>query len=182
MKPRFREDKTTEAAVYLVNRHGGRMSYMKLIKLLYLADRECLLAYGRPITFDAYFSLPHGPVLSQTLNIINEGPRPGETSVWTDHISEPQNYDVEVIRSIEPDHLSEAEIEVLDRVYEEHGRKEKWALVDELHDILPEWSDPAGSSLPIRYEDILKAGNLSEQEIASIQSDIESIAFLESLQ
>ena len=34
------------------------MSYMKLIKLLYLADREALARWGRPITTDQYVSTP----------------------------------------------------------------------------------------------------------------------------
>jgi hypothetical protein len=33
----FNERKATEAAAYLLKLRGGRMSYMKLIKLLYLA-------------------------------------------------------------------------------------------------------------------------------------------------
>ena len=53
------------------------MSYMKLIKLLYLADREALLRWGRPITFDAYVSMDRGPVLSSVLDLINGGTAPG---------------------------------------------------------------------------------------------------------
>lgn len=34
---------------------GGEMDYRKLMTLLYLADREALLRWGRPITGDDYF-------------------------------------------------------------------------------------------------------------------------------
>jgi len=54
------------------------MSYLKLIKLLYIIDREALLRWGRPLTGDRYVSMDHGPVLSQTLNLITEEPRPDE--------------------------------------------------------------------------------------------------------
>jgi len=47
------------------------MNYLKLMKLLYLADRESMRRNGRPISGDRYVSMDHGPVLSQTLNLIN---------------------------------------------------------------------------------------------------------------
>ena len=44
MKEALQEEKITQAAAYLVQKRGqGFMSYMKLVKLLYLADRESLL-------------------------------------------------------------------------------------------------------------------------------------------
>ena len=36
---------------------GGKMSYMKLLKLLYLVDREALLRWGRPVSTDRYVSM-----------------------------------------------------------------------------------------------------------------------------
>ena len=72
------------------------MSYMKLIKLLYLADRKRLLERGRPITFDTYYSLPHGPILSRTKELIDDGPSPGADSLWLKHITEPKNYMVSI--------------------------------------------------------------------------------------
>jgi hypothetical protein len=41
-------EKATEAAAKFLKLRGGRMSYLKLIKLLYLLDREALLRWGRP--------------------------------------------------------------------------------------------------------------------------------------
>ena len=42
----FDESKATEAAVFLLSRSDQTMNYMKLIKLLYLADREALIRWG----------------------------------------------------------------------------------------------------------------------------------------
>src|SRR4051812_27718977 len=94
MLPRFREDKTTQAAALLLKWAGGRMNYMKLIKLLYLADRTALLRWGRPITFARPISMRHGPVLSEVLDLINEGQLAPETSAWRDTISAPAQYEV----------------------------------------------------------------------------------------
>ncbi len=66
------------------------MSYMKLIKLLYLADREALARWGRPITTDSYVSMKHGPVLSEVLNLITD-PLSDQT-FWARHISEPEHF------------------------------------------------------------------------------------------
>ncbi len=43
--------------LYRSNFVGGTMSYMKLIKLLYIVDRQALISWGRPITYDCYMSL-----------------------------------------------------------------------------------------------------------------------------
>jgi len=59
MKPGFNEAKATQAAALLLKLRGGRMNYMKLIKLLYLVDRTALIRWGRPVTFDSYCSMPH---------------------------------------------------------------------------------------------------------------------------
>jgi len=68
----FNERKATEAAARLLKLRGGTMSYMKLIKLLYLADREALLRWGRPISTDRYVSMDRGPVLSHVLNLVTD--------------------------------------------------------------------------------------------------------------
>ena len=52
MHLRFREAKTTQAAARLLTLRGGRMNYMKLLKLLYIVEREALLNWGRPVTAD----------------------------------------------------------------------------------------------------------------------------------
>ena len=48
-------------AARLLKLHGAAMPYLKLIKLLYLADRQALLELGRPISCDLFVSMPHGP-------------------------------------------------------------------------------------------------------------------------
>jgi uncharacterized phage-associated protein len=66
---RFNEAKATEAACLLLRLRGGKMSYIKLIKLLYLLDRTSLLRWGRPVTTDRYVSMDQGPVVSQVYNL-----------------------------------------------------------------------------------------------------------------
>ncbi|HEV8430339.1 MAG TPA: Panacea domain-containing protein, partial [Pyrinomonadaceae bacterium] len=86
VKSKFDETKTAQLAGVLLQLRGGRMHYMKLIKLMYLVDRAALLRWGSPITFDNYVSMPHGPVLSSTLDLINEGPTFERETPWHDLI------------------------------------------------------------------------------------------------
>lgn len=67
----FDERKAAQAAAFLLHKAGGRLPLLKLMKLLYLSERESLQKYGDTITGDTFVSMPNGPVLSMTLNFIN---------------------------------------------------------------------------------------------------------------
>jgi uncharacterized phage-associated protein len=180
MKPRFREDKTTQAAAVLLRGRGGRMSYMKLLKLLYLADREALLRWGRPITFDAYVSMRNGPVLSRTYELISSGVPPEEPSPWRDCISEPSGYRVSLVAECATDKLSDAEEGLLEEVFRSFGSLSRWQLVDYSHG-LSEWTDPGDSAIPIDYQAILLAGGKSLAEAADIVGELEALALADVL-
>jgi len=179
MIPRFREDKTTDAALLLIKLAGGTINYMKLIKLLYLIDREALKRWGQPVTFDQYFSMDRGPVLSRTLNLINEGPSPGRSSYWHEHISPPDNYLVTVLQPTDADSLSDAETGLIGEVHDEYGDIPKWPLVDLLHKVLPEWADPQGSRATISYGDILRAVGKDTEEVHCIRSELDLTAYVD---
>jgi uncharacterized phage-associated protein len=156
------------------------MSYMKLIKLLYLADRAALLQWGRPITTDSYVSMDRGPVLSRVLDLATDEELPGHASVWAGHITEPAHYSVRLRKDPGDDELSEAETQLLDQIFQQHGRKTRWELVDLTHK-LPEWKNPQGSAIPIQYRDILKAAGKTDIEIAAVEDELEGLALAENL-
>jgi uncharacterized phage-associated protein len=167
---RFDAEKVTEAAAFLLNLRGGRMHYIKLLKLLYIVDREALSDWGIPVSHDRYVSMDNGPVLSQTYNLIKDGGR-----FWSDYISAPiGDHEVELITDHlpKPKKMSQAEETLLHRVFEEHGHKYRWDLVDYAH-AFPEWHDPHGSSIPISLEEILQALDESPEEIRAIVSELE---------
>lgn len=175
MRLRFNEAKATQAAARLLHLKGGKMSYMKLIKLLYLIDREALLRWGRPVTGDTYVSMDKGPVLSGVLDLVTEGSAPGRESFWARYISEPQGYEVALKEDCPSDELSRAEEKLIEEVFQRYGQVDRWSLVEFVHE-LPEWKDPKGSAIPISYADILKAGGRSEKEIGAIESELEALA------
>src|SRR5438445_7076997 len=75
---RFNIDKTMQAIAALLHFHGTKeMSYLRMLKLLYIADRESLKETGRPITGDRIVAMEHGPVLSGVYNLVK-----GEHTAW----------------------------------------------------------------------------------------------------
>jgi uncharacterized phage-associated protein len=66
----FDMDKTREAIAFLVSASEGGLDVYKVCKLLFLADKHHLVRYGRPITGDWYFALPHGPAPSRSLRLL----------------------------------------------------------------------------------------------------------------
>jgi uncharacterized phage-associated protein len=178
---RFREDKATQAAARLLRLRGGRMSHMKLIKLMYLVERESLIRLGLPLTYDTYASLPHGPVLSATLDRISSGEfyRGG---YWDRHITPKSNHAVSLRdpAGVPGDQLSPAEEALIDEVFQKYGHLPRWKLVDLTHE-LPEWTDPHGSSLPIEPADILRNEGWSEEAIAELEAEWEELAHAQTL-
>lgn len=62
--------KTLAAMLYLVKRAGGELDYYKLVKMMYIADREHLRRKGHTVTRDFYVRMPHGSTGSKTLEML----------------------------------------------------------------------------------------------------------------
>lgn len=172
----FDEQKAAQAAAHLLRRHGEPMPYIKLIKLLYLADRRSLVETGYPITGDRLVSMPKGPVLSRVLDLITWESR-GQDSDWIRHISLPSNYLVMAIGPHDEGRLSDHDRQVLDAVFDEFGKMDRWDLIDYTHD-LPEWVDPEGSSRDIDPRVILREAGYSDDEIAEVEDEVAAVHWL----
>ena len=175
MKFVFDEEKTVQAASVLLDLHDGAMPYIKLIKLLYLADRESLVETGSPITGDRFVSMKYGPVLSRVLDLIKDTD-PARDSIWHSYIAR-RNYDAVLIGQAQSDHLSEYEEDVLESVFESHGRTKEWDLVARTH-ALPEWTDPGGSNAPIEPEEILRYAGYTEDEVRAAVEQADAVRAL----
>ena len=92
----FCEEKVAQMAAYLLQRRDGRMSYLKLMKLLYLSDRESMDRFGEPISDDRMVSMPLGPVLSQTLNVLTGSAI--QANAWSEWIKGESHYEVSTKR------------------------------------------------------------------------------------
>lgn len=175
---RFNETKTTQAAALFLKKNTGKMSYMKLIKLLYLADRQALRLWERPLTGDTYFSMKRGPVLSNVLDIINNSGDPEDSSYWYKYISKPNsNCEIELNEdeSPETDTLSQRELELIDELYEKFKDFDRWEMVKLCHEMLPEWEDVGDSRKLIEIKTILNKVDKSEEEIEAIDDEVSNL-------
>lgn len=157
----FNERKAAQVATWFLRQGNGSMAHLKLIKLIYLAEREAMSKYGALITGDRFVSMDQGPVPSLTLSFLNGEKRNGDDG-WDKWISDKAEHQVELrvrAKTAELDELSEAELGLLNEVWGRFGHMNKWDLVDLLHDPVhcAEWKDPDGSSTPIAYEQIFLA-------------------------
>lgn len=181
MQLAFKEKKTTQAAARFLKLGGGCMNYMKLIKLLYLADRAALLRWGRPVTGDRYFLMKLGPVLSEVHHLITEVPCPDDSSSWTTYISPPSNYEVALRAEPGNDELSRGEQKLIDEIFSAYGQCQPFELVELLHKALPEWKEVQGGRTPLEYREILQAAGTPAEEIEAIESELDSLRLIESL-
>ena len=174
----FSESRTAQMAAFFLDKTTEKkMPHLKLMKLLYLSDRESVQETGLPISWDLPVSMPHGPVLSLTLNLMNGDWESDTTDGWASWISGKENYEVGLVRSVSRkalDKLSDFDLDVLESVWARFGEMDQWRIRDWTHDHCAEWQDPDGSSRPISPGEILRAvGYNDESEIRNIIRIIE---------
>lgn len=171
------ERKVAQMAAYLIRKDGERMSHLKLMKLLYLSDREAMARHGQPMTGDSVVAMPHGPVLSMTLNLM-AGDVESNPGGWESWISDKENHEVSLRNpSFNPedlDHLSQADMDVLDAIWDKFGHMGKYEIRDYTHNHCPEWQDPQGSSCPIPPQRIFAALGHSREEAAILAANLEA--------
>ena len=168
----FDERRAAQAAARLLHGHGGLMPYIKLIKLLYLADRESLIETGVPITGDRFVSMRYGPVLSRVLDLIRED-NPAVDSIWHGYV-ERTGFDVRLVGPADNEWLSRCNQDTLDGIFEVYGCRKEWNVVAHTH-ALPEWKDPGKSAIPIDPEDILRYSGYSEEAIQAVAEQADAV-------
>jgi uncharacterized phage-associated protein len=164
----FGTRKIVEAAATLLRSEAcRRMSYLRLLKLLYIADRESLRETGRPIVGTRPVAMRHGVVLSDVLHLL-KGQRWDE-STWSEFIRR-DGYEVELTKDPGVLSLSRYEIGMLTRTAEENRDTDDWQLVEKTHGF-EEWKRnyQEGTSTSIPLEDIIEAVGRSEERDEILQ-------------
>ncbi|WP_410528940.1 SocA family protein [Serratia sp. AXJ-M] len=184
----FCEKKVAQMAAYLLLKSDGRMAYLKLMKLLYLSDRQSLVKYGDMMSGDKMYSMQFGPILSETLDLIRRTNRKGGED-WNSYLDKkgidvvlqerPANFDW----FDELGELSRADIKIMDSVYESYGHYDRFDLANLTHlqEVCPEWRDPGKSRLPIYARDILLSSGKSVEEAENILRNMRESDLLKEL-
>lgn len=150
---RFSLEKTIQAVGLLLEREEAPMSRMRLLKLLYITDRELLIESGRPLTGDVAVAMKYGPVLSHVYDLIKGVAVDGDT--WLEHFGN-LGYRVQLKKKPERTMLTKRETEKLIEVTSRHREMTDEELSELTHGF-KEWHDnfEKGSSTPIRWEEVL---------------------------
>ena len=180
MKFKFSAQKATQAAARFLRLWHGNVTYGRLVKLLYIADREALKKWGTPITGDKFFSLPNGPIVSRIYDLSKGAVK---DPVWNKFIVNKSRCVLTVSQDPGVSRLSRAEVALLDSVFAEHGGKTWEQLVEFCH-TFKEWRDPVQvqkKQLPLDPEMILHLSGWKISEIRALEAQGEENEILDAL-
>lgn len=176
---KFDQRKAADAAAFLIHLHGGEMNHLRLVKLLYAAERTSLERFNRPIIGDKYVNMDHGPVVSRIYDLIKE-----EKSfpAWAVLIERSSPTTVRLMTD-EPHlgSLSDADIEILAEVSKRYRQLNQFQIRDEMHREFDEWEHPGGSSREIPVERVLAALRKSAQDVERVRIGAEEKTYFEQL-
>jgi uncharacterized phage-associated protein len=137
----FDIEKVTQVLYKLSN--GYEINYMKLIKLLFFADRYHIRKYGDLISNDEYFAVKLGPIQSETKDIVTKEKwfynaiSPENQKILNSHIVQTSKYTI-TINKIGDDLLSESDIEAINFSVDTFNKFNEFELSNITHDY-PEW-------------------------------------------
>jgi uncharacterized phage-associated protein len=171
-------EKAIQAVGVLLRREGKNASRLRLLKLLYIADRMCIQKTGVPILGSKIVAMRHGPLHSEVLDLVN-GQHTEEPS-WSRHF---RNVGRNVALQREPGvgRLARQEIELLNQVADERVGHDDWDVAVETH-TYQEWRDAypdreANTSQPISWAKLIDAVGRTADKDAILQDMEDSNAF-----
>lgn len=157
---------------------------LRLIKWLYLAERGSYQEFGSPLTGDRLGALRHGPAPSETLALIEGKSRNFATNLLSQTITvekNPRHQYVHISKTCrynsldDLDRFSEAEMELLESIWQEYGEWSARDLETHLHNtnIYPEWTWKRGDGTNwIELENLLQYVGFPSEEVESITNGI----------
>lgn len=177
-------DKIVELLLYLAHRRPNADKY-QAVKFFYLADREHLNRYGRPITHEQYFALWFGPVASKAMDLLEEDKwvmreaqidaLPFKTDI-VERNGKLITYIREPLRDVNFDLFSKSDIRVFDEIIDKYGDKtfdQLFRLTHKHAAYKRAWGNRgSAAAAPMNYEDMIE----SAEKRAAIMEDIAPVA------
>ena len=91
-----------------------------------------------------------------------------------------KNIEIKLIKETLTTKLSKADRRLIDSIFEQYGHLNEVDL-NLFHKTLPEWKPQTSSRYTISYHEIMKIAGCSDEEIASVDDDLESLAIMDAL-
>jgi len=109
----FDNKKATQALNFLALKEGGLIDKLKVVKLMWLADRLHIRKYGRPIFNDIYFAMPYGAVGSSAKDLAGFNVDGDEKEYLENYLELGRGYKIKSKQKVDLDIFSDSEIEIL---------------------------------------------------------------------
>jgi uncharacterized phage-associated protein len=162
--------KAIAAVAFLLQQQGEQLDMFLGLKMLYIADKNALIHWGKTITGDSFISMKQGPVLSRIYDLFKGTAKDKKSQQeWNAFFSQKVNNAIHLLKPVDIGVLSQREKEILEKSRQEILSCAPWEVADWLHQICPEWQDPKGSSRPIDPALILRNAGRTDEEIKTIK-------------
>lgn len=130
--------KIVEALLYITHQKPG-IDHYHACKLIYLADREHLNRYGRPVVSDRHLAMRWGPVASKSLELIKQERQAMSAAKITELPFKTEKVEKAYIlsepkREVDKSLFSKSDIKILDEVIRDYAN----LTMGTLHDITAE--------------------------------------------
>ena len=182
IKFQLQPQKSVQVAAMFLRLHKRPMHHLKLMKMLYMADRRSLEQIDTTITGDHYVSMKFGPVLSNVYDLIKcEYSDPNDQMFWSTYISPRNNHKISLLKDSGNSKLCEFEEDLIRDVYEEYKDYDRFNLAEETHKLFPEWQKPPEGigSIPINIETTLRAIGRTDEDIKEIEETVNHYIYLD---
>jgi uncharacterized phage-associated protein len=141
------------------------MEYLRLLKLLYIADRELLAETGRTLTGDRAVAMKQGPVLSAVYDLVKCQGVTANVVEWA-RVIHREGYEVVLGSDVGVKRLTKAELAKLNEVCDRFRDTDSVELSELTHEF-GEWSaafdtQNPNSAYPIKWEAALVAQGLGD--------------------
>ena len=176
MHCRFDVLKAVQSAAVLLRRERKRMTRLRLLKLLIIADRRSIQEMGRPILGSRVVAMDNGPLHSAIYDLI-KGEHPAQ-AVWSKFIMTDGPLFVQLIDEPDVSQLSRPEIALLTQVSEELADQDDYTLSQMTHEF-PEFKKRhvKGTSREISLEDIIEGVGRGADKAAILEDLRDDDAF-----
>jgi uncharacterized phage-associated protein len=158
----FRSEKAAQICAFFLLLSGGAIEKLKLIKLVYLSERESVSRRRRPIVFDEYYSLKNGPICSNTLNGIDGGL---DQPIWGKYLQKDGRKDIYIAAGVALDGLdqiSNGDIDILNSIWKQFGWMTSSQIRNWTHKNCKEYVEVEKGRLPIMLNEMASAIGLED--------------------
>ena len=160
--------KITQIVNYIARHYSDGIPKLKLVKLVWAADRYHLRKYSRLVTEDDYFAMKNGPVASCVKDVVefstNEFSNLEENDLlYIKQYIKNENGVVSSVSLPDEDYLSETDVEALDFALNTFGKMSEHDLIELTHKY-PEWALQSGDLEPPIGNGFLKSKDIIESD------------------